>query len=72
MIIKKTLTVFLFMFVTLSFIPLAHSETIVFGPETYTCGTGKPQKVFKNFSVQYLNQEFTATVHQLLTFAVLI
>jgi len=48
---RKILLTLLLTFFTLAFIPLAYSETIVFGPEVYTRGTGKPQKIVKNFSV---------------------
>lgn len=47
---RKILLTVLLAFFTLAFIPLAYSETIVFGPEVYTRGTGKPQKIVKSFS----------------------
>lgn len=48
---RKNLLTFLLTFFTLSFIPLAHSAAIAFGPEVYTRSTGKPQKIVKSFSV---------------------
>lgn len=47
---RKILLTFLLTFFTLAFIPLAYGDTIVFGPEVYTRGTGKPQKIVKSFS----------------------
>jgi hypothetical protein len=45
-----------------SFASYSFGQTPVFGPEVYTRGTGKPQKVTKTFSVQNINQEFTLNV----------
>lgn len=43
---------------------LIYAETLNFGPEFYTRGRGKPQKVTKNFSVQNPDAEFTLNVQQ--------
>lgn len=37
-------------------------EAIVFGPQTFTRGTGKPRRVVKNFSVNLPLQDFTISV----------
>lgn len=42
---------------------LAYSQTTtVFGPEVYIRGTGDPQKIVKNFSVEFPTLQFTLTV----------
>ncbi len=42
---------------------LAHGQqTIIFGSGTFTCGTGKPQRVVTNFSVNLPLQDFTISV----------
>jgi len=56
---KLTLYLLGIVLILLSSTMFAYGQTPVFGPEFYARGKGKPQKVFKNFSVQYLNQEFT-------------
>lgn len=45
-----------------NFIVNSFGQTSVFGPEVYTRGTEKPQKVTKSFSVQNINQKFTLNV----------
>lgn len=37
----------------------AYGQTPIFGPEVYTRGTGKPQKIVKSFSVQNPTGGFT-------------
>lgn len=59
---RKFLLTLLLTFFTLSFIPLAYSETIVFGPEVYTRGTGKPQKTVKTFAVNTGHVPFALSI----------
>lgn len=59
---RKILLTFLLTFFTLVFIPLAYGDTIVFGPEVYTRGTGKPQKIIKSFSVNKGHVPFALSI----------